>query len=124
MKYAIRQTRMSKLANKIHELHAITPMQPWQTQRIKEIRNICEAKEKQLFDKANALCQEIREEHMQFEVDFIIASAKFREDHPGEEMVLEPKNFFERMFDKAKGVFVPSELVKPLTPQVNGEKNN
>ena len=99
---ALLKTRMGKLVREIEILHTTTPLARWQRDRIAEVRVLCEKKEQAIIDKANQLCQQIREEHMQFEIDFIYSSMEFRKKNPDDEMHFEPQD---GIGEKIKGFF-------------------
>lgn len=103
-KYELRKTRMSKLSREIQAFYAEHLVAPWQQDRVKEIRALCEYKYKALDKKYLELKQELTEEFMQHEVDFLHASHKFREENPGKEWRAQ-RSAFDQVASSVKSMF-------------------
>lgn len=104
----MRETRFNKLVKECERLYATHPLAEWQRERIAEIRALGEFKCKVVDDKAMETKRRMVEEFMQFEIDFIYASTKFRQEHPGEEMKLAKESkvsaFFKDIVERAKAL--------------------
>lgn len=102
----MRESRFNKLVKECERLYATHPLAEWQRERIAEIRALGEFKCKVVDDKAMETKRRMVEEFMQFEIDFIYASAKFREENPGEEMKFAKESkvsaFFKDIIERAK----------------------
>ena len=96
------ETKFAKLVRECDRLSKTEPLSSWQKDRIKEIRALGEFKCKVIDDKAREAKMGIVEEFMQFEIDFIYASQKFKTENPGREMRLIPEESgFRGMFSGA-----------------------
>lgn len=77
--------RMARLVEEGTQLHATLPMAEWQRKRIAEIRAVGEQKCREVEQASEMRKRQLVEDFMQFEIDFMLASNKFREHNPGEE---------------------------------------
>lgn len=84
----IQASRLDKLVREGQRLWDTEKMEQWQIDRINEIRQLGEKKCAIIDQKADEAKRGIVEEFMQFEIDFIYGSQKFKKENPGEEMKL------------------------------------
>lgn len=76
------RTKAYKLSREIQKFYANHYVAQWQQDRVSSIRTLFEAAMKNLEKAHDYSASRTSEEFMQFELDFLFASNKFREENP------------------------------------------
>ncbi len=75
-----------KLSRALQEFYASHMVSKWQRDRVNEIRALYEDKQKDLNIAHDHACSRLSEEFMDFELEYLRVSDKFKEENEGEEM--------------------------------------
>lgn len=84
-KAELARTKMYNLSKEIQRFYATHLVSVWQGERITEIRKLHEGAQKNLARKHDIAASQTSEMFAQFELDYLIASEKFKEKNPGME---------------------------------------
>jgi hypothetical protein len=81
-KARLRNIRLSKDITKWYAEH---PLSAWQKQKVEEIRADYEEKQKALDQAHDIASSDLSDVYMEFELEYLKTSHRFREDNPGKE---------------------------------------